>query len=154
MESFAIKMTWLRERLQHIPVQADPDTLRQYARCYIMLFIGGFLMPDKSGNLTYRSLYSASEKSTTDIAGCVPLILPWIYHRFPGMCPPDVAVDAWPLAERIDRLTWDEIRWTPYHTPGIQALIPNWIRSQGEVHTWRSAVPVVCFNYVGMHTNI
>ncbi|MED6180819.1 hypothetical protein PIB30_013902 [Stylosanthes scabra] len=87
-------MVWLRERLQHIPVDADPDTLRQYARCYIMLFIGGYLMPDKSGNL---------------------------------------------------------IRWTPYDTPGIQALIPDWMRSQGEVHTWRSAVPVVCFNFVGMH---
>ncbi|MED6147813.1 hypothetical protein PIB30_047278 [Stylosanthes scabra] len=83
------------------------------------------------------------------------------------LLPPEFAVDAWPLAERligsrqgsrdvqegrllrwrarIDRLTWDEIRWTPYDTPGIQALIPNWMRSQGEVHTWRSAVPVVCF---------
>ncbi|MED6157170.1 hypothetical protein PIB30_020837 [Stylosanthes scabra] len=52
-ESFVIKMVWLRERLQHIPVDADPDTLRQYARCYIMLFIGGYLMPDKSGNLVH-----------------------------------------------------------------------------------------------------
>ncbi|MED6125182.1 hypothetical protein PIB30_066300 [Stylosanthes scabra] len=42
-------------------------------------------------------------------------------------------------------------RWTPYMTPGMQALIPDWMRSQGEVYTWRSAVPVVCFNYVHMH---
>ncbi|MED6202796.1 hypothetical protein PIB30_109211, partial [Stylosanthes scabra] len=31
------------------------------------------------------------------------------------------------------------------------ALIPDWMRAQPEVHTWRSAVPVVCFNFVHMH---
>ncbi|MED6169385.1 hypothetical protein PIB30_020861 [Stylosanthes scabra] len=89
------------------------------------------------------------------------------------LVPPEFAVDAWPLAERligsrqgsrdvqegrllrwrarIDILTWDEIRWTPYDTLGIQALIPDWMRSQGEVDTWHSAMPVVCFNFVGMH---
>ncbi|MED6158766.1 hypothetical protein PIB30_035786 [Stylosanthes scabra] len=44
-----------------------------------------------------------------------------------------------------------EFRWTPYDVPGIQALIPDWMRSAGEVYTWRSVVPVVCFNYVHMH---
>ncbi|MED6173157.1 hypothetical protein PIB30_056605 [Stylosanthes scabra] len=33
----------------------------------------------------------------------------------------------------------------------MQALIPYWMRSQGEVYTWRSAVPVMCFNFVHMH---
>ncbi|MED6167637.1 hypothetical protein PIB30_004861 [Stylosanthes scabra] len=33
----------------------------------------------------------------------------------------------------------------------MHALIPDWMRSQPEVYTWRSAVPVVCFNYVHMH---
>ncbi|MED6215160.1 hypothetical protein PIB30_110659 [Stylosanthes scabra] len=33
----------------------------------------------------------------------------------------------------------------------MQALIPDWMRAQPEVHTWRSAVPVVCFNFVHMH---
>ncbi|MED6194594.1 hypothetical protein PIB30_029972 [Stylosanthes scabra] len=84
-------MVWLRQRLQHIPADADPDTLRQYARCDIMLFIGAYLMPDKSDNLVHirwlpllRDFPMASEKMTMDIAGCVPLILSWIYHRFPG----------------------------------------------------------------------
>ncbi|MED6179283.1 hypothetical protein PIB30_115701, partial [Stylosanthes scabra] len=33
----------------------------------------------------------------------------------------------------------------------MQALIPDWMSAQPEVHTWRSAVPVVCFNFVHMH---
>ncbi|MED6176822.1 hypothetical protein PIB30_091943 [Stylosanthes scabra] len=42
-------------------------------------------------------------------------------------------------------------RRTPYYGPGMQALIPEWMRSHREIYTWRSAVPVVCFNFVHMH---
>ncbi|MED6131859.1 hypothetical protein PIB30_013822 [Stylosanthes scabra] len=91
-----------------------------------------------------------------DIAGCVPLILSWIYHRFPKWCPPEGARDVregrllqWRF--RIDRVTLAQFRWTSFDTLEIQARISDWMRSQGEVHTWRSAVHVVCFNYVGMH---
>ncbi|MED6162198.1 hypothetical protein PIB30_068159 [Stylosanthes scabra] len=31
-ESFSLKMVWLKQRMQHIPPDADPNTLRQYAR--------------------------------------------------------------------------------------------------------------------------
>ncbi|RYR45988.1 hypothetical protein Ahy_A07g031760 isoform A [Arachis hypogaea] len=31
----------------------DPKTLRQYARCYIMLLIGWYLLTDKSNNLVH-----------------------------------------------------------------------------------------------------
>ncbi|RYR44018.1 hypothetical protein Ahy_A08g040401 [Arachis hypogaea] len=31
----------------------DSKTLRQYARCYILLLIGGYLMTDKSNNLVH-----------------------------------------------------------------------------------------------------
>ncbi|MED6199067.1 hypothetical protein PIB30_072460 [Stylosanthes scabra] len=98
-------------------------------------------------------------------------------HRYSRMCPPYSVMDIPPIfwdflhvligyqqpgrdqqegrllhwRSRLDRVTLDEFRWTPYMTPGMRALIPDWMRSQGEVYTWRSAVPVVCFNYVHMH---
>ncbi|MED6194372.1 hypothetical protein PIB30_027882 [Stylosanthes scabra] len=52
---------------------------------------------------------------------------------------------------RLDRVTLDQFCWTPYHALGMQALIPDWMRSRGEIYTWRSAVPVMCFNFVHMH---
>ncbi|QHO37009.1 uncharacterized protein DS421_4g107930 [Arachis hypogaea] len=52
-EGFAIKLAWLRERVQNIPAGAGDDTLRQYARCYILMLIGGYLMTDKSNNLVH-----------------------------------------------------------------------------------------------------
>ncbi|MED6227254.1 hypothetical protein PIB30_111724, partial [Stylosanthes scabra] len=35
-----------------------------------------------------------------DIAGCVPLILSWIYHRFPEFSSQPADQITWPLAER------------------------------------------------------
>ncbi|QHN92750.1 serine/threonine-protein phosphatase 7 long form homolog [Arachis hypogaea] len=93
-----------------MPPTDDPETLRQYARYYIMLLIGGYLMIDKSNNLvyvrwlpllrdfaeckglswgsavlawTYQSLCLAAQRGVTDIADCTPLLMSWIFQRFP-----------------------------------------------------------------------
>ncbi|MED6118549.1 hypothetical protein PIB30_003765 [Stylosanthes scabra] len=50
-EYAAIKMTWLRDRLRHTPAAGEPDVLKQFARCYIMLMIGCWLFPNKSVNM-------------------------------------------------------------------------------------------------------
>ncbi|MED6199573.1 hypothetical protein PIB30_077188 [Stylosanthes scabra] len=44
-----------------------------------------------------------------------------------------------------------QFRWTPYDVHELQTIVPDWIRSHLEIYTWRSAVPVVCFNMVHMH---
>ncbi|RYQ99349.1 hypothetical protein Ahy_B07g087281 isoform C [Arachis hypogaea] len=102
-------MTWLKKRVSHISPGADLDTLRKYARCYLMMLIEGFLFTDKSTTLvplkwllllavvlgsallahTYHSLYTAIGCDVTDIAGCMPLVVSWIYHRFLSFCPPE-----------------------------------------------------------------
>ncbi|RYR40415.1 hypothetical protein Ahy_A09g046164 [Arachis hypogaea] len=52
-ESFTLKLVWLRDRVCQMPLTDDPETLRQYARCYIMLLIEGYLMTDKFNNLVH-----------------------------------------------------------------------------------------------------
>ncbi|QHO06709.1 uncharacterized protein DS421_14g457120 [Arachis hypogaea] len=126
-ESFTLKLVWLRDRVCQMPQTDDPETLRQYVRCYIMLLIGGYLMTDKSNNLvhlcwlslfrdfteckafswgsgvlawTYQSLFLAAQWGVTDIAGCTPLLMSWIYQRFPQWCPPDRSVYQYPLVAR------------------------------------------------------
>ncbi|RYR07712.1 hypothetical protein Ahy_B05g075128 [Arachis hypogaea] len=106
----------------------DPETLRQYARCYIMLLIGGYLLIDKSNNLvhirwlsllqdfaecrvlswgsamlswTYQSLCLAAQRGDTDIADCTPLLMSWIYQTFPQWCPPDRGIYQYPLAASL-----------------------------------------------------
>ncbi|XP_016196116.1 serine/threonine-protein phosphatase 7 long form homolog [Arachis ipaensis] len=127
MESFTLKLVWLRDRVRQMSQTNDPETLRQYPKCYIMLLIGGYLMTDKSNNLvhlhwlpllrdfaecrafswgsavltwTYQSLSLAAQQGIMDIAGCTPLLMSWIYHRFFQWCPPDRGVYQYPLAAR------------------------------------------------------
>ncbi|RYR11942.1 hypothetical protein Ahy_B04g069445 [Arachis hypogaea] len=38
-ESFSPKLVWLRDRVRQMPPTDDLETLRQYARCYILLLI-------------------------------------------------------------------------------------------------------------------
>ncbi|KAL4306378.1 hypothetical protein AHAS_Ahas16G0172300 [Arachis hypogaea] len=124
------------------PDTYDPDTLRQYARSYIMLMIGGYLLTNKSNNTvhlrwlpllddfercrrfswdsvvlawTYHSLCHAAHCQTTNIMGCTPLLVSWIYQRFPRWCPPERAVYMLPMTARDYRPTreyWDWWRMT------------------------------------------
>ncbi|MED6194872.1 hypothetical protein PIB30_032655 [Stylosanthes scabra] len=48
--------------------------------------------------------------------------------------------------EELDRSDIAQFRWTLYDVHELQAIIPDWIRFHLEIYTWRSAVPVVCFN--------
>ncbi|QHO41131.1 uncharacterized protein DS421_5g143050 [Arachis hypogaea] len=45
---FGVRMTWLRDRVAHIPARAALDTLRQYAQCYLIMLIGKVLLMNKS----------------------------------------------------------------------------------------------------------
>ncbi|RYR74386.1 hypothetical protein Ahy_A02g009079 [Arachis hypogaea] len=48
-----MKLVWRRDGVRQIPPTDDSKTLRQYARCYIMLLIRRYLMTDKSNNLVH-----------------------------------------------------------------------------------------------------
>ncbi|QHO39019.1 uncharacterized protein DS421_4g125420 [Arachis hypogaea] len=162
-----------------------------------MLLIGGYLITDKSNNLvhlrwlpllrnfaecrafswgsavlawTYHSLSLAVQPSVTDITGCTPLLMSWIYQRFPQWCPPDRGVYQYTLAARlvglsqqsrdqhearvlrwrvsIDWLRFDEFEWRVYDDSALQALYPPWFSEEEEWGTWLSAVPLLCFNIV------
>ncbi|MED6215693.1 hypothetical protein PIB30_000699 [Stylosanthes scabra] len=46
---------------------------------------------------TYHHLCMTADQGTTDIAGCVPLIMSLIYQRFPTFCPEARDVIVFPL---------------------------------------------------------
>ncbi|RYR77758.1 hypothetical protein Ahy_A01g002361 [Arachis hypogaea] len=110
-----------------MPPTDDLEILRQYARCYIMLLIRGYLMTDKSNNLvhlrwlsllgdfgqcrvlswdsavlawTYQSLCSAAHRGITDITGCTPMLMYWIYQGFPQWCPPERVIYMYPMVAK------------------------------------------------------
>ncbi|MED6184892.1 hypothetical protein PIB30_051821 [Stylosanthes scabra] len=126
------------------------------------MLIVGYLLSDKSNNLvhirwlrliqdfdrcsqysrgsavlawTYISLSSAACCEMTDLGGYVPLVMSWIYHRFPawGLA----HLDAWRSRAKNSRyggfwpdaLDWIEcFLWTPYGSDDLRFLAPELIR--------------------------
>ncbi|MED6141136.1 hypothetical protein PIB30_100351 [Stylosanthes scabra] len=91
-----VKLSWLRQRVQMTPGDgAPPDVPRQYARCYIMMMIGGALFPDKTNNIV------SLRHNNLEMSAFLPLVISWIYQRFPHFCPPGKDLMAFPLVSRF-----------------------------------------------------
>nr|XP_025678317.1 protein MAIN-LIKE 2-like [Arachis hypogaea] len=50
IQKFAVNCTWFHETFGECPVGADEETVRRFARAYIMMLLGTQLFADKSGN--------------------------------------------------------------------------------------------------------
>ncbi|QHO20667.1 uncharacterized protein DS421_11g339980 [Arachis hypogaea] len=50
VQKFAVNCTWFQETFGECPVGADEETVRRFARAYIMMLLGTQLFVDKSGN--------------------------------------------------------------------------------------------------------
>ncbi|MED6135217.1 hypothetical protein PIB30_044206 [Stylosanthes scabra] len=109
----------------------------------------------------------------TDIAGYAPLMMSWIYQRFPQWCPDERNVVVFSLASRLnglrqqsrdmhetrmvsmrrrlDRLAVHEFACTPYDEVAWDATRPPWMLADEEQRTWQAVVPIVYFMYVQMH---
>ena len=97
-----------------LPPNTEEDQLHKYARCYILVLLGDTIFMDKfidrvhlmwvqqledlcnprryiwgSACLAwlYRKLCRASDKTTSQIGGCLLLVQYWVWARFPYLCP-------------------------------------------------------------------
>ncbi|RYR31062.1 hypothetical protein Ahy_B01g055842 [Arachis hypogaea] len=50
IQKFAVNCSWFQETFGECPEGADEETVRRYARAYIMMLLGTQLFADKSGN--------------------------------------------------------------------------------------------------------
>ncbi|RVW46284.1 Serine/threonine-protein phosphatase 7 long form-like [Vitis vinifera] len=103
-----------REHFSSLPPDADVESVRCYARAFILQLIGGFLFADKSNNRVhlmflpllkdlgvigiyswgsaclawlYREMYRASHIDAHDVSGPLVLLQLWIWDRFPFIAP-------------------------------------------------------------------
>jgi hypothetical protein len=115
MNGQRVLLTWLDTTFAELPADADEEVLQQYARAFILRMIGGFLMPDTSGNrvnlmylpfledlegtfnyswgsavlsFMYRALCRAALiRQQVDMGGCLLLLQCWAYERIPFLAP-------------------------------------------------------------------
>ena len=109
-----VKITWFESRFAKLPANANDLVIAQYARAYIMMMIGGLLLPDTSGSRVhlmyllllddlpaasnyswgaavlaclYRSLCRASCPKQIESGGCSLLLQSWAWDRIPRIAP-------------------------------------------------------------------
>ncbi|QHO40371.1 uncharacterized protein DS421_5g136900 [Arachis hypogaea] len=109
------------------PEGADEDTVRRFARAYIMMLLGTQLFADKSGNRIhirwlpyiarleemgsyswgsatlawlYRCMCRVANRHVVKLAGSLQLLQFWIFWRFPRFRPAGYDTCSWPLASR------------------------------------------------------
>ncbi|CAN1761155.1 Protein MAIN-LIKE 2 [Linum perenne] len=81
-----VKMTWLRNHFGTIREDADPQTIEQHCRAYILEFFGSCIFADRSGShapLFFLPLLSSpSLDHIGDIGGWMSLVQAWALERF------------------------------------------------------------------------
>ncbi|RYR22210.1 hypothetical protein Ahy_B03g067485 [Arachis hypogaea] len=111
------------ERFRVLPPDASEDTVRIYARAYIMMLLSTQLFGDKSANRVHirwlpfvanlddmggiaggRPLWhgctDACVGNVTNLVGPLQLLQSWIFWRFPSLRPSGFEVFSFPLASR------------------------------------------------------
>ncbi|CAN1179319.1 Serine/threonine-protein phosphatase 7 long form homolog [Linum perenne] len=81
-----VKMTWLRNHFGTIRGDADPQTIEQHCRAYILDFFDNCIFADRSGchaPLFFLPLLSSpSRDHIGDIGGWMALVQAWALERF------------------------------------------------------------------------
>ncbi|RYQ97977.1 hypothetical protein Ahy_B08g094052 [Arachis hypogaea] len=122
-----VHFTWFHERFRVLPPDASEETVRIYARAYIMMLLSTQLFGDKSVNRVhirwlpfvanlddmgryswgsaalawlYRCMCRVVNKNVTNLAGPLQLLQSWIFWRFPSLRPVGFEVFSFPLASR------------------------------------------------------
>ncbi|RYQ80529.1 hypothetical protein Ahy_Scaffold1g106884 isoform A [Arachis hypogaea] len=128
------------------------DTVRRYARAYIMMLLGTQLFADKSGNRIYirwlpyvarleemgsyswestalawlyRCMCRVANRHVVKLAGPLQLLQSWIFWRFPRFRPAGYDTCSWPLASR----------WSGYN-PSVSEKAPR-------VQMWRLQIDML-----------
>ncbi|XP_015953514.2 serine/threonine-protein phosphatase 7 long form homolog [Arachis duranensis] len=125
VHKFAVNCTWFQETFGECPDGADEETVRRFARAYIMMLLGTQLFADKSGNRIhirwlpfvarleemgryswgsaalawlYRCMCRVANRHVVKLAGPLQLLQSWIFWRFPTFKPTGYDEISWPLA--------------------------------------------------------
>ncbi|RYQ82942.1 hypothetical protein Ahy_B10g101540 [Arachis hypogaea] len=127
VQKFVVNCTWFHESFGECPAGADEETVRRFARAYIMILLGTQLFADKSGNRIhirwlpyvarleemgtyswgsaalawlYRCMCRVANRHVVKLAGPLQLLQSWIFWRFPRFRPAGYDTYSWLLASR------------------------------------------------------
>ncbi|XP_072087024.1 serine/threonine-protein phosphatase 7 long form homolog [Arachis hypogaea] len=143
VKQMTVCYTWFYERYQFLPTDATDETVRIYARAYILMLLLSQLFANKNANRVllrwlpylaslddlgryswgsaalawlYRCLCCGTNRNVVNLAGPLQLLQSWIFWRFSTLRPSGFDVFGFPLASR-----W--ATFLPRNDPGDQRLV-------------------------------
>ncbi|RYQ92902.1 hypothetical protein Ahy_B09g099143 [Arachis hypogaea] len=127
VKQMTVCYTWFHERFRVLPADATDETVRVYARAYILMLLSSQLFADKNANRVhlrwlpylallddlgrysrgstalawlYRCLCRGTNRNVVNLAGPLQLLQSWIFWRFPTLRPTGFDRFGFPLASR------------------------------------------------------
>ncbi|XP_025680332.1 protein MAIN-LIKE 1-like [Arachis hypogaea] len=127
VKQMTVCYTWFHERFRVLPADASEETVRIYARAYILMLLSSRLFADKNTNWVhlrwlpylaslddlgryswdsaalawlYICLCRGTNRNITNLVGPLQLLQSWIFWRFPTLRPSRFDGFGFPLASR------------------------------------------------------
>ncbi|RYQ85083.1 hypothetical protein Ahy_B10g104593 [Arachis hypogaea] len=125
-----MKCTWKQETFSELLQDADEDTVRRYARAYIMMLLSTQLFSDMSG---------------TRLHICW---LPWLGFQ-PTLNEKGPRVVHYKL--RIDLIRVGNFAWMSYSSPDVVQVVHPEILGPHHMSLWRSMTALIYFAVIKCH---
>ncbi|RYR03916.1 hypothetical protein Ahy_B06g083340 [Arachis hypogaea] len=153
------------ETFGECPAGADEETVRRFARAYIMMLLGTHLFADKSGNrihIRWLPYIAKLEEMGTYSWGSAALA--WLYRymcrvanrhvvKWSGYNPSGSEkgprVQMWRL--RIDMLQARNFIWMPYSSPEVLHVVHLEVLEPRHTVIWRSVTSLIYFAVIEWH---
>ncbi|KAL9681194.1 hypothetical protein QQ045_012975 [Rhodiola kirilowii] len=164
------KRSWFTNHLAQIPVDAYDETLKKYARAYLLNLIGSTLFGDKSGKAIslhflplledldrfvnyswgsavlaclYSNMCTSCMIGHSQLAGAPLIIQFWCWDRLSRIGVPKVSVPV--VLPPVD------VEFDPALRGSWSYM--KWIgpKRWGQHTTWRADVPLICYNIIEWH---
>ncbi|RYR04097.1 hypothetical protein Ahy_B06g083670 [Arachis hypogaea] len=151
IQKFAVNCSWFQETFGECPEGADEETVKRYARAYIMILLGTQLFADKSGNRIHiRWLPYMARLEDMGGYSWGSAALAWLYRCMcrvanrhvvkcsghnPSASEKGPRVQMWRL--RIDLLQAGDFIWMPYSSPDVLQVVHPEVLEPRHTALWR-----------------
>ncbi|XP_072074320.1 serine/threonine-protein phosphatase 7 long form homolog [Arachis hypogaea] len=143
---------WLDEPLFRVlPADASEETVRIYARAYIMMLLSTQLFMDKSANRVHlRWLPFVARLDDMGSYSWGAAALAWLWATYlPSSDGKERRIIQYRLA--LDRLTHRDIVWEPYGSLDVLAVIHPEILTEEHNRLWRAVTSLIYFAVIEWH---
>ncbi|RYQ84061.1 hypothetical protein Ahy_B10g102945 [Arachis hypogaea] len=141
VQKFAVNCTWFQETFGECPAGADEETVRRFARAYIMMLWALSCLPISPATVFTSDGYPMFRPAGYDTCSW-PLASRWSGYNLSGS-EKGPRVRMWRL--RIDMLQARDFIWMPYSSPDVLQVVHPKVLEPHHTALWRSVTLLIYF---------